>query len=935
MPAQLDDVVITRAVSNRQRRPSSPAATTTRGPRKQEETPKLPEGSRNILIIALLLGVFSLLLLLAMVSYSTRDAANAEMSFREIIAVLKGNAELSARIDTTQNWLGLLGAVVANILYNGTFGVCALSIPLILGWWSKELFLRQSISRPVLERSGLVMLSGVIASGFFGTLQLISWLPTLPREWSGAAGSFLAIMLTRFTGIIGSMFITGVALFFSVAFTAKVDLVELFKTISERSKELWEYLQSLRTVTDDSEAVGEEDVETVDENQSTEAVEEIDQPKSKAKRQRVSDKEKGAEPARFLRKNLQPENTLPLFDAEPTIIRPEIRDEYINESEAENADGQVTGDDASATTSSLRGSLRGSDGLIHGIPGAPAYSAMQSAEDADQNDDAEEDGDEDLESFANADELDGESSNTDGMVTRNAALRLQVEEVHFDDDAKDVDQTDIYDEMISYVPPGMDLLDKYPAEHLADDDELKSNALILKEKLETFKIKIEDVTVTPGPVITQYEFVPAAGVKISQIESLSDDIALALKAKGIRIIAPVPGKGTVGVEIPNHKPSVVHFSSIITSKTFNDNDKQLPIALGKTIIGETFCTDLAKLPHLLIAGSTGSGKSVGVNAILMSLIYKVHPRDLKFVIIDPKKVEMSLYAGLKNHFLASSPDVDESIVTSPQNAALVLKSLCMEMDQRYAMLAACGKRKITEFNAMVAAGTSKDKSGKVMRPLPYIVVIIDELADLMITARNEVEEPIIRLAQLARAVGIHLVVATQRPSVDVITGLIKANFPARIAYQVASKIDSRTILDSSGAEQLLGNGDMLFTHGGVKPMRLQNSFVSTEEVEAITGFISAQMGYSSPYMLPSVLAVEGVNKVLSGDRDPLFQDAASIVIKTQQASTSFLQRRLKVGYSRAARIVDELEYAGIVGPAEGSKPRVVLLDSEAELERIL
>jgi S-DNA-T family DNA segregation ATPase FtsK/SpoIIIE len=257
------------------------------------------------------------------------------------------------------------------------------------------------------------------------------------------------------------------------------------------------------------------------------------------------------------------------------------------------------------------------------------------------------------------------------------------------------------------------------------------------------------------------------------------------------------------------------------------------------------------------------------------------------------------------------------------------------MDQRYAMLAACGKRKITEFNAMVAAGTSKDKSGKVMRPLPYIVVIIDELADLMTTARNEVEEPIIRLAQLARAVGIHLVVATQRPSVDVITGLIKANFPARIAYQVASKIDSRTILDSSGAEQLLGNGDMLFTHGGVKPMRLQNSFVSTEEVEAITGFISAQMGYSSPYMLPSVLAVEGVNKVLSGDRDPLFQDAASIVIKTQQASTSFLQRRLKVGYSRAARIVDELEYAGIVGPAEGSKPRVVLLDSEAELERIL
>ncbi|MFM8179594.1 MAG: DNA translocase FtsK, partial [Candidatus Kapaibacterium sp.] len=567
---------------------------------------------------------------------------------------------------------------------------------------------------------------------------------------------------------------------------------------------------------------------------------------------------------------------------------------------------------------------RGSDGLIDGIPGAPP--PVGSAHDTSDDD---------------AEFLEDETSDDDAVVPssaerpRPAKLHLQVEEGHFDDEVHPIEQPDIYDEHISYVPPGMDLLDKYPAEHLADDDELKANALTLKDKLDTFKIKIEDVTVTPGPVITQYEFVPADGVKISRIESLSDDIALALKAKGIRIIAPVPGKGTVGVEIPNHNPSVVHFSSIITSKTFNDNDKQLPIALGKTIIGETFSTDLAKLPHLLIAGSTGSGKSVGVNAILMSLIYKVHPRDLKFVIIDPKKVEMTLYAGLKHHFLAASPDVDESIVTTPQNAALVLKSLCMEMDQRYTMLSEAGKRKITEFNAMVASGTAKNKAGKTLRPLPYIVVIIDELADLMITARNEVEEPIIRLAQLARAVGIHLVVATQRPSVDVITGLIKANFPARIAYQLASKIDSRTILDSSGAEQLLGNGDMLFTHGGVKPMRLQNSFVSTEEVESITTFIARQKGYSSPYMLPSVLALEGVNKVLMGDRDPLFADAAAIVIKTQQASTSFLQRRLKIGYSRAARIVDELEYAGVVGPAEGSKPRTVLLESEADLERLL
>ncbi len=921
MPSQLDDVVITRAVSNRQRRTQSPSQTPPdRSAKQRDESPKPFEGSKNIIIIALLLGVFSLLLLLALASYSTRDAANAEMSFHDIMGVLRGNAEVSARIDTTQNWLGLLGAVVANMLYNGTFGICAISIPLILGWWSKELFLSHAIARKTLERSGLILLAGVIASGFFGTLQLITWLPTLPREWSGAAGSFLSVMLTRFTGTIGAFFITGIGLFFTVAYVTETDLVALYHKSREIGQRLADYLQSLRRApeTELTEDDADSQVDAAADADTTELEEQPPVP-VRARRSRTADKEKVTEPARFLRKNLQPENTLPLFEPEPTIIRPERHDDTLH---IPDANAHEHPESASTV---VRGPLqRGGDGLIDGIPGAPPPMGM-----ADKTmDDAADFIDDDTEA---------ESDESSASVVRpgGAKLHLQVEEVQFDDDVQPIEQPDIYDEQISYTPPGMELLDKYPAEHLADDDELKANALILKEKLETFKIKIEDVTVTPGPVITQYEFVPAAGVKISQIESLSDDIALALKAKGIRIIAPVPGKGTVGVEIPNHKPSIVHFSSIITSKTFNDNDKQLPIALGKTIIGETFSTDLAKLPHLLIAGSTGSGKSVGVNAILMSLIYKMHPRDLKFVIIDPKKVEMTLYAGLKHHFLAASPDVDESIITSPQNAALVLKALCMEMDQRYSMLSEAGKRKITEFNAMVASGTAKNKAGKTLRPLPYIVVIIDELADLMITARNEVEEPIIRLAQLARAVGIHLVVATQRPSVDVITGLIKANFPARMAYQVASKIDSRTILDSSGAEQLLGNGDMLFTHGGVKPMRLQNSFVSTEEVEAITSFIARQRGYSSPYMLPSVLALEGANKVLMGDRDPLFEDAAAIVIKTQQASTSFLQRRLKVGYSRAARIVDELEYAGIVGPAEGSKPRTVLLDSEAELERIL
>jgi len=494
------------------------------------------------------------------------------------------------------------------------------------------------------------------------------------------------------------------------------------------------------------------------------------------------------------------------------------------------------------------------------------------------------------------------------------------------------------DEHLDYLPPTLDLL------RIADDTteineaELRENARLLTEKLRTFRIEIENLTVTPGPVVTQYEFVPAAGIKVSQIEGLADDIALALKARGLRIIAPVPGRGTVAVEIPNHKPTTVRFSSIVDSDEFRDNRHRLPLALGKTISGEVFCTDLAKMPHLLIAGSTGSGKSVGINTIISSLLYKMHPRDLKFVIVDPKKIEMSQYRPLLKHFLAVCPDIDETIITNTPNAVIALKSVEAEMERRYDVLAKVGQRNIVDYNEKVAEGRYKDTSEFVHRQMPYVVVIIDELADLMMTSGNEVEAPICRLAQLARAVGIHLIVATQRPSVDVVTGLIKANFPARIAYQVASKIDSRTILDMSGAEHLLGNGDMLFVAGGsAKPLRVQNSFLSTEEVENICEFISAQRGYSEPYTLPSVVAKSG--KGMAGgdvdDRDELFDEAARLIVRHQQGSVSLLQRRLKIGYSRAARIVDQLEEVGIVGPFDGSKGRQILVESEAELESML
>jgi S-DNA-T family DNA segregation ATPase FtsK/SpoIIIE len=508
-------------------------------------------------------------------------------------------------------------------------------------------------------------------------------------------------------------------------------------------------------------------------------------------------------------------------------------------------------------------------------------------------------------------------------------------EVDFDERATETNENVI--EEIDYVFPSVELLDVHRESENVNEDELKANAELLRAKLSDFSVEIDSVSVTPGPVVTLYELVPAAGVKISRIESLQDDIALALKAKGIRIIAPMPGKGTVGVEIPNHNPSLVTIRSIINSAKFRDSKAILPLAMGKTISGEVYLDDLAKMPHLLIAGSTGSGKSVGINTIITSLIYRLHPSDVKFVIIDPKKIELTLFKKLRNHYLAVSPDLDEEIITEPNNAVLVLKSVELEMENRYDRLAAAGVRNLADYNERFAAGRLHDSETIKHRKIPYLIIVIDELADLMITAAKEVEEPIARLAQLARAVGIHLVVATQRPSVDVITGVIKANFPARIAYQVSSKIDSRTILDMNGADQLLGNGDMLYLPpGSPKPSRIQNAFISTDEVERVTNHIGRQKGYSAPFKLPSVLEKKRqAGASASVSEDELFDEAAHIVVRHQQGSVSLLQRRLKVGYSRAARMIDELEAAGIVGQFDGSKAREVLVETEAELEVLL
>lgn len=495
----------------------------------------------------------------------------------------------------------------------------------------------------------------------------------------------------------------------------------------------------------------------------------------------------------------------------------------------------------------------------------------------------------------------------------------------------------------NFILPTLDLLDEPLKEELEliPDEELKENGKLLQEKLLNFGVQIEKVIATPGPVVTLYELVPAANVKLSRIESLQDDIALALKAKGLRMIIPMPGKGTVGVEIPNHNPAIVKVKSVIASKSFQETNCQLPLGLGKTISGDVFIDDLAAMPHLLVAGATGSGKSVGINTIITSLLYKLHPSDLKFVLIDPKKIELSLYSKLKNYYLAVSPDIDEEIVTTPQNSVNVLRSVEFEMEKRYERLANATVRNIADYNRKFEQGLLKShaedgEDGVTHSKMPYLIVIIDELADLMITAAREIEEPIARLAQLARAVGIHLVVATQRPSVDVITGVIKANFSARIAYLVNSKVDSRTILDMNGAEQLIGQGDMLYLPPRrAKPIRMQSPFISTDEVEKITDYVKSQQGFSKPYQLPSAA---GKKKVFGGEneeRDELFEEAARLFIRHQRGSTSLLQRRLEIGYARAARIVDQLEEAGVVGPGKGSKEREVLLESESELEGIL
>jgi DNA segregation ATPase FtsK/SpoIIIE, S-DNA-T family len=491
-------------------------------------------------------------------------------------------------------------------------------------------------------------------------------------------------------------------------------------------------------------------------------------------------------------------------------------------------------------------------------------------------------------------------------------------------------------ELSTFVLPSLELLEKHDAGNTAvTNEELISNKNKIVETLGHYKIQIDKIKATIGPTVTLYEIVPAPGVRISKIKNLEDDIALNLSALGIRIIAPIPGKGTIGIEVPNQTPEIVSMRSLLASKRFQESDYDLSIALGKTISNETYVFDLAKMPHLLVAGATGQGKSVGLNAIIASLLYKKHPSQLKFVLIDPKKVELTLYSRIEKHYLAKIPDSEESIITDTQKVIYTLNSLTIEMDQRYDLLKKAQVRNIKEYNRKFIKRKLNPENGH--RFMPYIVVIIDEFADLIMTAGREVETPLARLAQLARAIGIHLVIATQRPTTNIITGVIKANFPARIAFRVTSMIDSRTILDTPGANQLIGRGDLLFAPGS-DVIRLQCAFIDIPELERITGFIGDQRSYPTPYFLPEYVDENTGDGILDVDltkRDSLFDDAARLVVAHQQGSTSLIQRKFSIGYNRAGRIVDQLEAAGIVGPFEGSKARQVMFPDEYSLEQFL
>jgi len=828
------------------------------------------ESARKVEIIGIIIIAIAILLGLSIISYTPEDYQFAQnQEFLELF-----DPDTSSRL--VQNWLGPVGAYLSHFLVYSLFGYSSLLLALLIGYNGWHIFRRRSFR----ENSWLNVLSiwGVVLLSTF-----LGWLISntgFPEEaiWSGTAGIALASILQNITGV-GSIFILLVLLLITILLLWERDLQRSIDNIKIWMDSIRDKMESARIAREEKKA-----------QKAAEREKRIIARKAEIE---LKKEEKAAEKA--LKETAK---------AQEKVEKQAVK-KNTKESVAPKSTTQTIDDIVARSEEEDRKRLEAEKSEVKTLDTRQRAILEKSESKEEEKDDLE------VSIYKGAEEEKAGEKELD---------RLNREQ------AKEVP-------VIKYKFPTVDLLTPPPNEgNEVDLNEIKENKRIILDKLSRHKIEIVGINAIVGPTVTLYELEPAPDVKISKIESYSNDLKMATASKGLRMLTPIPGKSAVGIEVPNSTRETVYIKQVINTKKFVETTMTLPVAFGKTIENEVFLLDLAKMPHLLVAGATGSGKSVGINTIITCLLYKCHPDNLKFVMIDPKKIELSLYRNIQNHFLAMLPNADEPIITDTSKALETLNSVCKEMDDRYDLLKMAYVRDIKAYNEKYKEGGLEEDLGH--RHLPYIVVIIDELADLMMTAGKQIEEPIARIAQLARAVGIHMVVATQRPSVNVITGTIKANFPARVAYQVASKVDSRTILDQGGADQLVGMGDMLFTKGAGLT-RLQNAFVSTEEVESINAFIGEQAGYKEPFYLP-VIAEDnsGIPDPLE-DIDDMFESAAKVVILHQQGSVSLLQRKLKIGYNRAGRIIDQLFNAGIVGPYQGSTARDVLVQDEDELQEIL
>lgn len=805
---------------------------------------------RTRFITGLVIAIITIYIGLALISFFF--TGGADQSKIENVPL----ADLLTNRGSVENWTGVRGAVLADLLMNRWFGISSFMILFFLGSVGAKLM---NLRRVSLLKRFLFCAAMLIWGSMFFAFVFISGYEDTFIYLGGQHGYYLSEVMITNVGIPGTiLLLAGVFLIIAI-FSSKRTIPFLQSVLS------FGWLKN-RLKREKKEVSEEEDIHEGDEDEVADPVV-ADQPDER------------------------PETEEFVFDTEKEIETAR-KEESRKKTEVYSA---ISHDDAFEVT-------------------VPQEEEVYDAPNAENQPDEPED-------------LPGDP-------------RFTVEVPAGDDEVYDASSLGEYDpklDLSNFRNPPIELLKKYDvSDHQVDMEEQMANQKRIKQTLESFGISIASIKATVGPTITLYEVIPDTGVRISKIKNLEDDIALNLSALGIRIIAPMPGKGTIGIEVPNKDPQIVSMQSVVASRKFQESKYDLPVVLGKTITNEIFMFDLCKMPHLLVAGATGQGKSVGLNAVITSLLYRKHPSELKFVMVDPKMVEFGIYSDLERHYLAKLPDADKAVITDCTKVIMTLNSVCKEMDDRYELLMKAHVRNIKEYNAkFISRHLNPEKGHKFM---PFIVVIIDEFGDLIMQAGKEIETPIARIAQKARAVGIHMIIATQRPSTNIITGIIKANFPARMAFRVMQMVDSRTILDAPGANQLIGRGDLLFSQGG-DTNRVQCAFVDTPEVEQIVNFISGQAGYPTAFLLPEYVGEGGEDKapgsVDLSDRDPLFDEAARLIVIQQQGSTSLIQRKFAIGYNRAGRLMDQLEAAGIVGPFEGSKARQVLIQDEYNLEQLL